>query len=536
MAETEDLYEILHLHPSAHPDVIQAAYRRLALVYHPDRNSSPEATTMMAAINRAYAVLSDPEQRAEYDRGRVAQGGAPASGTSGSSASSASQASRPGANAPRNPTGYFTLGSTKNDVADIHGPPHNVSIDQNIREEVWHYGSDDTIEFDLDTGRVQGWNNIRSNLRIRLVPGPNVTSVDYFTVGDHRDQIARLHGTPPVLLAIQESGTEVWMYRGTSEVNSVVFSFSTGYIIDWENRDGTLKAERSRASNDVQQSNPELTIYERLKEIIINQLGTYEADITPAASFRDDLNADSLDLVELLMAVEEEFSTEGNPLEIPDEDTTYIVTVGDAVAYLRERGIADTDRTNYSGSSGNPRVRPDRNPRARTVSNWRPLGNESNNVGIYTVDQIDPDYRLIVRFRNRDLELYIVWDTEVSYSESTTVNYQIDNGPTWRQSWHVSTDRTATSMPAQDIAETIRALFNAYEFTARVYPFGGSPITASFEVAGFLEAVTPVLDAWRRAGSPAPRVPSAEGGGCFLLPVSALSAVGVAASAIWVLL
>ncbi len=54
MPKTEDLYEILHLHPSAHPEVIQAACRRLALVYPSDRNSSPEATTMMAAINRAY--------------------------------------------------------------------------------------------------------------------------------------------------------------------------------------------------------------------------------------------------------------------------------------------------------------------------------------------------------------------------------------------------------------------------------------------------------------------------------------------------
>ena len=71
MPETEDLYEILHLHPSAHPDVIQAAYRRLALLYHPDKNSTPEATEMMAAVNRAYEVLSDPEKRAEYDRRRA---------------------------------------------------------------------------------------------------------------------------------------------------------------------------------------------------------------------------------------------------------------------------------------------------------------------------------------------------------------------------------------------------------------------------------------------------------------------------------
>ena len=73
MPETENLYEILQVHPSAHPDVIRAAYRRLSLLYHPDRNPSPEATEMMAAINYAYEVLGDPEKRAAYDRRHTEQ-------------------------------------------------------------------------------------------------------------------------------------------------------------------------------------------------------------------------------------------------------------------------------------------------------------------------------------------------------------------------------------------------------------------------------------------------------------------------------
>ncbi len=75
MAQTQDHYEVLQVHPSAHPDVIQAAYRRLALLYHPDRNPSAEAARMMAQINVAFEVLSDPQRRADYDRERGASSG-----------------------------------------------------------------------------------------------------------------------------------------------------------------------------------------------------------------------------------------------------------------------------------------------------------------------------------------------------------------------------------------------------------------------------------------------------------------------------
>ena len=68
MAQPQDHYEVLQVHRTAHPDVIQAAYRRLALLYHPDRNPSNEATAMMARLNEAYEVLSDPKRRAKYDR------------------------------------------------------------------------------------------------------------------------------------------------------------------------------------------------------------------------------------------------------------------------------------------------------------------------------------------------------------------------------------------------------------------------------------------------------------------------------------
>ena len=83
------------------------------------------------------------------------------------------------------------------------------------------------------------------------------------------------------------------------------------------------------------------TVYDRVKNIIVEQLGVEEGEVTIDASFADDLNADSLDLVELVMAFEEEFGTDENPVEIPDEDAEKIMTVKDAVEYLKDHGIED---------------------------------------------------------------------------------------------------------------------------------------------------------------------------------------------------
>lgn len=83
------------------------------------------------------------------------------------------------------------------------------------------------------------------------------------------------------------------------------------------------------------------TVFERVKKIIVEQLGVEESEVAPSASFVDDLNADSLDLVELIMSIEEEFSKEGKTIEISDDDAEKIVTVQDAVDYLRDAGVED---------------------------------------------------------------------------------------------------------------------------------------------------------------------------------------------------
>ncbi len=74
------------------------------------------------------------------------------------------------------------------------------------------------------------------------------------------------------------------------------------------------------------------TVEERVKKIIAEQLGVEEDEVTPESSFVEDLGADSLDTVELVMALEEEFG-----IEIPDEDAEKILTVGKALDYIKEK-------------------------------------------------------------------------------------------------------------------------------------------------------------------------------------------------------
>ncbi len=74
------------------------------------------------------------------------------------------------------------------------------------------------------------------------------------------------------------------------------------------------------------------TTFDRVKKVVVEQLEVSEDEVTPTASFVDDLGADSLDVVELVMGLEEEFY-----VEIPDQDAEKIATVGDAIAYIDDK-------------------------------------------------------------------------------------------------------------------------------------------------------------------------------------------------------
>ena len=80
-------------------------------------------------------------------------------------------------------------------------------------------------------------------------------------------------------------------------------------------------------------------LVERVQDIVADKLGVEKSEVVPGASFTDDLNADSLDLVELIMAFEEEFSTDDSQLEISDEDAEGITTVQQATDYLKKHGV-----------------------------------------------------------------------------------------------------------------------------------------------------------------------------------------------------
>ena len=235
MAEHEDLYQILQVHQSAQPEVIQAAYRRLAQLYHPDVNPSPDATKRMSEINSAYEVLSDPAKRRAYDRRRSAR----------KEASSTYRSTRSNTESPEQ-ANCFSMGSTKLRVLEIQGPPEEVSIERWLNEETWHYAQYDEVTFDMATSRVHGWDNSSTTLKVNLVAGSATAPRPYVELGDHKDQVIRLHGTPTRISVDQRFDLETWEF----DAGTVDFSHSVGTVQDWYSFFGELKVRDDEDDED----------------------------------------------------------------------------------------------------------------------------------------------------------------------------------------------------------------------------------------------------------------------------------------------
>ena len=289
MTTPEDLYEILQVHPSAHQDVIEAAYQRLAQLYHPTADPSPEAAAMLGAIARAYAVLGNPEKRAAYDQDRETVAKATASQDGDALVETAQPKPRSRPRTGTSSLDYITIGSTKDDVTRVEGPPARTDSSAPIgfEGENWYYGQgtaespSSVISFNK-AGRVKGWMN-QGELNVRIAPGPNVTTSETFSIGSHKDDVARLQGTPyrvtvptpRTAAAMREerenrkfmreidrdlgkpanpeySGPvgkfdegddpdlETWYFTG----GIVEFSIKTGRVTAWETQDGTLKVQQ----------------------------------------------------------------------------------------------------------------------------------------------------------------------------------------------------------------------------------------------------------------------------------------------------
>jgi hypothetical protein len=255
VAESEDLYEVLQVHPGAHPEVVQAAYLRLALLYDPDKNPSPEASrSAMARINRAFEILGDPEKRATYDQTRQGQANPPAARPLDQAAETDEPQASPRRRTRQPALDYFTLGSRKADVTRIQGPPAHTSLNEDRGEECWTYNNVGVVFFDK-AGRTTGWSNFGGGLKIKLVPGPNVTTADFFSIDSHKDDVARLQGTPSWidtewgtkfrnendLVGRDAKVRETWNFSS----GIVEFSIDTGRVTGWEKTNDSMKA-RSR--------------------------------------------------------------------------------------------------------------------------------------------------------------------------------------------------------------------------------------------------------------------------------------------------
>ena len=130
----------------------------------------------------------------------------------------------------------FTLGSPAADVRRAQGVPSVIERLHSLGVEIWTYGSA-TVRFSSDSLRVVGWEDAGRTLRAAIAPGPNVTASSVFDAGSHRDDVARLMGTPASIREDRARGTMSWRYGSSL----VTISTADQRVVDWVDRSGNLR-------------------------------------------------------------------------------------------------------------------------------------------------------------------------------------------------------------------------------------------------------------------------------------------------------
>ena len=148
----------------------------------------------------------------------------------------------PGANVTT--SAYFTRGSHEDDVLRIQGTPTNIDRYLALGHETWRYGSS-SVTISTSSRRVTEWSNVTGNLKVRLIPGANVTTSAYFTRGSHEDDVLRIQGTPTNIDRYLALGHETWRYGSSS----VTISTSSRRVAEWSNVTGNLKVRLIPGAN-----------------------------------------------------------------------------------------------------------------------------------------------------------------------------------------------------------------------------------------------------------------------------------------------
>jgi hypothetical protein len=108
-----------------------------------------------------------------------------------------------------------------------------------LDEETWSYDGYAEVTFDMATSRVHRWDNSFGELRVGMLPGPNITPDDFLAVGDHKDQVIRLHGTPNAISVERRLDLETW----DCDEGTIEFSHTTGRVTDLDDYFGDLEVE-----------------------------------------------------------------------------------------------------------------------------------------------------------------------------------------------------------------------------------------------------------------------------------------------------